>query len=311
MPGDLLGGASPGAEAPGDVFLAAMRVALLAALLLAAVFPALAAAIVLLDWRYLLWTVGLFVLSFAVSMVGAGMWPGLGELTAEGEGGHLNALEFPRNAIREVDIGKGWSKGGFEVILFPYLAGINKLAEGRAVSVGLLANAADVFPELVRRGVRPDAVTDQTSAHDPLNGYLPAGWTLEQAIEARERDLVGDQYRRLDARAAGTLQIHTRRAQRQSRIDHALASEVPVTRMLDDRAKRHIAHGLATQVELDDEPLQGRCHEVLVGALSVDGMRTAERDTRAADHGNANGSTIVQHIASGEVSHEREATLHY
>ena len=107
---------------------------LLQSLLLAAVFPALAAAIMLLDWRYLLWTVGLFVLSFAVSMGGAGMWPGLGELTAEGEGGHLNALEFPRNAIREVDIGKGWSKGGFEVILFPYLAGINKLAEGRAVS---------------------------------------------------------------------------------------------------------------------------------------------------------------------------------
>jgi urocanate hydratase len=48
------------------------------------------------------------------------------------------------------------------------------------VSVGLLGNAAEVFPELVRRGVRPDMVTDQTSAHDPLNGYLPAGWTLEQ-----------------------------------------------------------------------------------------------------------------------------------
>ena len=103
-------------------------------LLLAAVFPALAAAIVLLDWRYLVLTVGLFVLSWAVSMGGAGLWPGLGELTAEGEEGHLDALEFPRNAIREVDIGKGWSKGGFEVILFPYLAAINKLAEGRAVS---------------------------------------------------------------------------------------------------------------------------------------------------------------------------------
>ena len=48
------------------------------------------------------------------------------------------------------------------------------------VSVGLLGNAAEVFPELVRRGVRPDMVTDQTSAHDPLNGYLPAGWSLEQ-----------------------------------------------------------------------------------------------------------------------------------
>ncbi len=48
------------------------------------------------------------------------------------------------------------------------------------VSVGLLGNAADIFPELVRRGVRPDAVTDQTSAHDPLNGYLPKGWSLSE-----------------------------------------------------------------------------------------------------------------------------------
>ncbi|HEX9727496.1 MAG TPA: urocanate hydratase, partial [Gemmatimonadales bacterium] len=53
-------------------------------------------------------------------------------------------------------------------------------AKGEAVSVGLLGNAADVFPELARRGVRPDAVTDQTSAHDPLHGYLPAGWTLDR-----------------------------------------------------------------------------------------------------------------------------------
>jgi urocanate hydratase len=60
--------------------------------------------------------------------------------------------------------------------------------EGRAVSVGLLGNAAEVFPELVRRGVRPDAVTDQTSAHDPLNGYLPAGWTLDQAERMRRSD---------------------------------------------------------------------------------------------------------------------------
>jgi len=60
--------------------------------------------------------------------------------------------------------------------------------DGKAVSVGLLGNAAEVLPELVRRGVRPDAVTDQTSAHDPLNGYLPAGWTLEQAVELRTRE---------------------------------------------------------------------------------------------------------------------------
>jgi len=59
---------------------------------------------------------------------------------------------------------------------------------GEALSVGLLGNAAEVFPELVRRGVRPDAVTDQTSAHDPLNGYLPAGWSLEKAAGMRETD---------------------------------------------------------------------------------------------------------------------------
>ncbi|MBA2776528.1 MAG: urocanate hydratase [Chloroflexia bacterium] len=60
--------------------------------------------------------------------------------------------------------------------------------EGKAVSVALLGNAADVYPELVRQGVRPDLVTDQTSAHDPGNGYLPQGWTVEQWDEMRERD---------------------------------------------------------------------------------------------------------------------------
>jgi len=62
-----------------------------------------------------------------------------------------------------------------------------KLA-GEAVSIGLLANAADVFPELVTRNITPDVVTDQTSAHDPLNGYLPKGWTLEQAVNKRSSD---------------------------------------------------------------------------------------------------------------------------
>jgi urocanate hydratase len=60
--------------------------------------------------------------------------------------------------------------------------------EKKALSVGLLGNAADIFPELVRRGVRPDVVTDQTSAHDPINGYLPKGWTLNEWEAARERD---------------------------------------------------------------------------------------------------------------------------
>jgi urocanate hydratase len=50
--------------------------------------------------------------------------------------------------------------------------------DGKPVSVGLLGNAAEVFPDMLARGIRPDAVTDQTSAHDPANGYLPAGWTV-------------------------------------------------------------------------------------------------------------------------------------
>ncbi|OYX49077.1 MAG: urocanate hydratase [Sphingomonas sp. 32-66-10] len=56
----------------------------------------------------------------------------------------------------------------------------------KPVSVGLLGNAAEILPELVKRGIRPDMVTDQTSAHDPINGYLPAGWTLEQWFAKRE-----------------------------------------------------------------------------------------------------------------------------
>jgi urocanate hydratase len=59
-------------------------------------------------------------------------------------------------------------------------------ARGEAISVGLLGNAAEVFPELVQRGEHPDMVTDQTSAHDPVNGYLPAGWTLEEWDAKRE-----------------------------------------------------------------------------------------------------------------------------
>ncbi|MGZ7032066.1 MAG: urocanate hydratase, partial [Thermoanaerobaculia bacterium] len=59
---------------------------------------------------------------------------------------------------------------------------------GDAKSIALLGNAAEILPELVRRGVRPDAVTDQTSAHDPVNGYLPIGWSVEQWFERRKSD---------------------------------------------------------------------------------------------------------------------------
>ncbi|KRD40140.1 urocanate hydratase [Lysobacter sp. Root916] len=64
-------------------------------------------------------------------------------------------------------------------------------AAGEARSIALLGNAAEVLPELVRRGVRPDAVTDQTSAHDPVHGYLPIGWTVEQWLAAQKTDPEG------------------------------------------------------------------------------------------------------------------------
>src|SRR5262249_5736564 len=60
--------------------------------------------------------------------------------------------------------------------------------ENKPTSVGVLGNAADVYPELVRRGVKPDVVTDQTSAHDPINGYLPKGWTLAEWETRRAAD---------------------------------------------------------------------------------------------------------------------------
>jgi len=63
--------------------------------------------------------------------------------------------------------------------------------ERKPVSTALLGNAAEILPDLVRRGVKPDALTDQTSAHDPINGYLPAGWTLAEWVARRADDPKG------------------------------------------------------------------------------------------------------------------------
>jgi urocanate hydratase len=77
----------------------------------------------------------------------------------------------------------------------------NAMARKEAVSVGLVGNCADVVPELAERGVTPDLLTDQTSAHDPLNGYVPNGMTLEQALELRRRDPQAYLERSLDTMA--------------------------------------------------------------------------------------------------------------
>jgi urocanate hydratase len=84
-------------------------------------------------------------------------------------------------------------------------------AKGEAISVGLLGNAAEVFPELVRRAkagdarARPDMVTDQTSAHDPINGYLPVGWTLDDHARLRESDPA-----RVEKAAKESMAVHVR-----------------------------------------------------------------------------------------------------
>ncbi len=77
----------------------------------------------------------------------------------------------------------------------------NAVRKKENVSVGLVGNCADVIPELAERGVVPDILTDQTSAHDPLNGYVPNGMTLEAAMELRQRDPQAYQEKSLDAMA--------------------------------------------------------------------------------------------------------------
>ena len=77
------------------------------------------------------------------------------------------------------------------------------IEKGEVVSVGLLGNTAEVIPEMIKRGIRPDAVTDQTSAHDPINGYLPIGWTVdewEQKIERAPKEV--------EAAAINSMSLH-------------------------------------------------------------------------------------------------------
>jgi urocanate hydratase len=77
----------------------------------------------------------------------------------------------------------------------------NAVRKGEATSVGLVGNCADLIPELAKRGVVPDVLTDQTSAHDPIGGYVPNGMTLEQALELRKKN--PEEYRRHSIAAMG------------------------------------------------------------------------------------------------------------
>ena len=102
-------------------------------IVLALVAPMLAMAVASRDGRRALAALAIFVVSWATAVVGAGLWPGLGELAAV-ESGRFRALEVPIATIRAVDVGPGWSKGGLEVVLFPYRAAIGAMAALRAAS---------------------------------------------------------------------------------------------------------------------------------------------------------------------------------
>ncbi len=135
---------------------------------------------------------------------GLGGMGGAQPLAATMAGASMLAVECDPSRIR-----KRLESGYLDVMesnLDTALAHIEQAkTDGKAVSVGLVGNAAEILPELVRRDVRPDAVTDQTSAHDPLNGYLPAGWTLEQAVELRAREP-----ERVAAAAKQSMAVHVR-----------------------------------------------------------------------------------------------------
>ena len=105
----------------------------LQAVLLALVPAVLVGAVLRLDARWLLLGLGVFVVAWAIAIVGAGLWPGLGEV-AYIDRGRFQAVEFGLGDVRAVKVGAGWADGGIDVVLLPYKRVIDALAAGRAVS---------------------------------------------------------------------------------------------------------------------------------------------------------------------------------
>jgi urocanate hydratase len=118
---------------------------------------------------------------------GLGGMGGAQPLAAVMAGASCLAIECQRSRI-DMRLSSGYVDHGTESLDEALEIIARAGAARKPVSVGLLGNAADVLPELYRRGVRPDLLTDQTSAHDPVNGYLPSGWSVEQWIEKRTSD---------------------------------------------------------------------------------------------------------------------------
>lgn len=118
---------------------------------------------------------------------GLGGMGGAQPLAATMAGASCLAIECQRSRI-EMRLRTGYVDHMAET-LDEAMALINAACAGnRAISVGLLGNAAEVLPEMLEKGILPDILTDQTSAHDPVNGYLPAGWSVAEWTEKRERE---------------------------------------------------------------------------------------------------------------------------
>jgi urocanate hydratase len=126
---------------------------------------------------------------------GLGGMGGAQPLAATMAGASMLAIECRPERIRKrletryLDVGVDTLDEALELI-------DRSLRSGKPVSVGLLGNAAEVLPQLLARAVRPDAVTDQTSAHDPVHGYLPEGWSVEQWEHANDTRAVEEAARR-------------------------------------------------------------------------------------------------------------------
>jgi len=115
---------------------------------------------------------------------GLGGMGGAQPLASVMAGASCLAIECQRSRI-DMRLKSGYLDHGTERIDEALELIARSCRERKPISVGLLGNAAEILPELFRRGVRPDLLTDQTSAHDPVNGYLPIGWTVEQWIRRR------------------------------------------------------------------------------------------------------------------------------
>lgn len=118
---------------------------------------------------------------------GLGGMGGAQPLAAVMAGASCLAIECQRSRI-EMRLRTGYLDRMAETLDEAMAIIFEATTSGKPVSVGLLGNAADVLPEMLAKGILPDLLTDQTSAHDPINGYLPSGWTVAEWMDKRERD---------------------------------------------------------------------------------------------------------------------------